>query len=1254
MFQNLGGEVTGTHKFAGMDQDNIILKDTAQQWQDLIKEAGETETPTDVDEESESNGFIGPSSTTRGITAVVLGAGAAGAVALSSSTAAASTLGGVGAISTAVSTATGALATVVTGAKVGIAVVVGTLSSPIALPVAAIVGTVGIAAGLAMYFSGNNDDDDIPVAELEKETPTEEDAEPVEEVTSLEELEKGINIGRSSGSDLIIPNNAISREHAIIRLVDGKVILADLGSTYGTYVNGERIDEPVEVNAEDEIILTNEDNLPEFDNKIQIFWQQPGPKAVGADVIKPEIPMAELMEFYLAEDTIKILDEYPTVKQRIAKELLNPKMRYKQLSKLLADLSINALYFEKIDNIFMALRLSQLQDDLAPLREEDGLIKTKSLTEFIEEKEEDKKQETQILKTKLRPDVPIVEIDSKTLNVIVEILNQPENLYQKNVIQSLLYHHDLIKNKPGFKRSFKAILGFDEVEFEISDFGKLSRKDLKKFLEIYPLGLDQKTINLIKMHVISNDALSNSGEQHQYHGAIVDLNHMIHLAKLNAVKQKFKIPQIEIEQLDRTHQLLELQYQGQIRGQDKLSDLSSYEPSQFTQKDIYSRPKGVENIKDGLAYPNTYAWDAREVLIFDTRIDPTYNAFIEDGMKKVEEAREEKGEKLTDQEKISILFNFVNQKVKSASSSKNEINWLQDRLEPNGKGGQIVRIGEIIELGLGVCRHKAALLYKLLETAKIKNIKLSRGDVRKQPKEIVELYDQVSPDQFSPERKFMGRHVWIEYESDDYRLYVDPMWGKIDLVEKQPKAKTNDNSDGAHTIMAYKGILDDLVKEYPDIESLENVINDQGIIGRKGRFADESFLLYYGDNEALTLDEINNKYTTIMQKLMRAYGGNEVVEEEEVVEQKEDEQELNDAIISYPEEELDIQLITKRVNEGVIIVNENRWNEQIIININGDYKPIDAERVARLIQQLYNVYKDKQTFLQMLRQSLKDIFVNKDIDCLLGSIKCGSIGIPVNAENFGEEVKDVVAVALNPLITTSLKETISQLLSQDPNDLSEAEVRLALNFDLDDVKANVSPKLYKKLTKLIKVLDRNKEQLEDLIEEPGPQISEKEYAVLIEKIKEFLTSGYSVTAKKGFRDIDMSFIVEGSLTRGWSNYHQRPTDAVIYGKKHISDLDLVIVVEDDYWNLLSQEVKIQGAIERSIVLGDNNVYLADTGLLSLIEDLDKINLAKRRDREVNIVIIPKNSVGDQEKNGKMIYDDLGVINLLDESQTAET
>jgi diguanylate cyclase (GGDEF)-like protein len=65
--------------------------------------------------------------------------------------------------------------------------------------------------------------------------------------TSVGEMFKVVQertiIGRGAGSDVHVLDDGISRKHAEIVQQDGKILIRDLGSTNGTYCNGERISE---------------------------------------------------------------------------------------------------------------------------------------------------------------------------------------------------------------------------------------------------------------------------------------------------------------------------------------------------------------------------------------------------------------------------------------------------------------------------------------------------------------------------------------------------------------------------------------------------------------------------------------------------------------------------------------------------------------------------------------------------------------------------------------------------------------------------------------------------------------------------------------------------------------------------------------------------------------------------------------------------------------------------------------------------
>ena len=58
---------------------------------------------------------------------------------------------------------------------------------------------------------------------------------------------KGLSLGRGKQNDIVLPDHFASIDHAVFRLQKGHTIVEDLGSTNGTWVNGEQIHSPVQM-----------------------------------------------------------------------------------------------------------------------------------------------------------------------------------------------------------------------------------------------------------------------------------------------------------------------------------------------------------------------------------------------------------------------------------------------------------------------------------------------------------------------------------------------------------------------------------------------------------------------------------------------------------------------------------------------------------------------------------------------------------------------------------------------------------------------------------------------------------------------------------------------------------------------------------------------------------------------------------------------------------------------------------------------
>ena len=77
--------------------------------------------------------------------------------------------------------------------------------------------------------------------------------EPRTPVLALPRARSAVTIGRADDCDCVLADPTVSRQHARLRRVGGGWLLADLGSTNGTRLNGWRVAEEVEVRAGDRV-----------------------------------------------------------------------------------------------------------------------------------------------------------------------------------------------------------------------------------------------------------------------------------------------------------------------------------------------------------------------------------------------------------------------------------------------------------------------------------------------------------------------------------------------------------------------------------------------------------------------------------------------------------------------------------------------------------------------------------------------------------------------------------------------------------------------------------------------------------------------------------------------------------------------------------------------------------------------------------------------------------------------------------------
>lgn len=70
---------------------------------------------------------------------------------------------------------------------------------------------------------------------------------PQGDVYSVSSRQQQITLGRGGQCDVVISDDRVSRLHAVVRLLGSRAVIEDAGSTNGTYVDGVRIDGPVEL-----------------------------------------------------------------------------------------------------------------------------------------------------------------------------------------------------------------------------------------------------------------------------------------------------------------------------------------------------------------------------------------------------------------------------------------------------------------------------------------------------------------------------------------------------------------------------------------------------------------------------------------------------------------------------------------------------------------------------------------------------------------------------------------------------------------------------------------------------------------------------------------------------------------------------------------------------------------------------------------------------------------------------------------------
>lgn len=145
-------------------------------------------------------------------------------------------------------------------------------------------------------------------------------------------LEKEENLlGRDLANDIVVSELEVSRRHVRFMIKDDRVLVEDLGSTNGTFLNGERISTAQELQSGDAITLGEEIVLVFQEEELEdeepyVVMQEPEtvqPAAPAPETYQPQPDLAD----YPQPQPVAVVEEpeaepehIPDIRERIQKE----------------------------------------------------------------------------------------------------------------------------------------------------------------------------------------------------------------------------------------------------------------------------------------------------------------------------------------------------------------------------------------------------------------------------------------------------------------------------------------------------------------------------------------------------------------------------------------------------------------------------------------------------------------------------------------------------------------------------------------------------------------------------------------------------------------------------------------------------------------------------------------------------------------------------------------------------------------------
>ena len=86
-------------------------------------------------------------------------------------------------------------------------------------------------------------------------------------------------VGRDSKAGLVLEDARISRRHAVLTRLAGRVLVADLGSRNGTFLNGRRLEGAVQPLAAGDVLKVGDFTLVFDPQEAILFAEDPARKA---------------------------------------------------------------------------------------------------------------------------------------------------------------------------------------------------------------------------------------------------------------------------------------------------------------------------------------------------------------------------------------------------------------------------------------------------------------------------------------------------------------------------------------------------------------------------------------------------------------------------------------------------------------------------------------------------------------------------------------------------------------------------------------------------------------------------------------------------------------------------------------------------------------------------------------------------------------------------------------------------------------